>query len=256
MALDADVCHDGGVTKTAHLRVYSPTASPSSDPVPGFVHDFGLLSESPDDDRSVDWGGHLLVCPSNLRLRVLESTVAFANAYRGLGVGLIPERAGRIAAKELRRYHSDHPQHRSHVLTSAWHVPVRWFALFVPAEKEAYETEDGPCLRFRTGIADAKRRLERAERILSASGVFRGPAEDMANLGEWLEPFPARSMVELDYGGVCDLFSAGDVVLDDTCELVNDSLSALGEGDMVRAGECYGRVVARWAPAFSVTFSN
>lgn len=256
MALVGGICHDGDVTRTAHLRVYSPTASPSVEPVPEFVRDFGLLSESIDGDRSVDWGGNILVCPSNLRLRILESTVAFANAYRGMGIGLIPERAGRTAAKELRRYHNVHPQHRSHVLTSAWHVPVRWFALFVPAERELYDTGEGPCVRFRTGIADARRRLERAERILSVSGVFRGPAEDMAQLGEWLEPFPARSMVELDYGGVCGLFSPGDVALDDTCELVNESLDALGQGDMMRAGECYGRVVARWAQAFSVTFSN
>lgn len=63
-------------------------------------------------------------------------------------------------------------------------------------------------------------------------------------------------MVELDYGGVAELFDPADVVLDDTCELINESLDALAEGDMVRAGECYGKVVSRWAPAFSVTFSN
>ena len=39
-------------------------------------------------------------------------------------------------------------------------------------------------------------------------------------------------------------------------ELVNESIEALEIGDMMRAGECYGRVVTRWAPAFSVTFSN
>jgi hypothetical protein len=33
-------------------------------------------------------------------------------------------------------------------------------------------------------------------------------------------------------------------------------VNALAEGDMLSAGENYGRVVTRWAPAFSVTFSN
>lgn len=86
--------------------------------------------------------------------------------------------------------------------------------------------------------------------------MFRGPAEDIAQLRQWLEPFAEDSMVELDYAGVSEMFEPGDVVLDDTCELVNESLDALADGDMVHAGECYGRVIARWAPAFSVTFSN
>lgn len=256
MAVVTVLCHDGGMTKTAQLRVYSPTASPSAEPVPGFVRDFGMLSEGPGGDLTLEWEGQVLVCPSHLRLRVLESTVAFANAFSGLGAGLIPERAARTAIRELRRYHSDNPLHRSHMLTAAWHVPVRWFALFTPEERTIYEGAVGPSLRFRTGIADARRRLVRGIRILEASGVFRGPAEDMTQLGEWLEPFPDASVVELDYADVAELFQPGDLVLDDTCELVNESLDALSEGDMVRAGECYGRVVARWAPAFSVTFSN
>jgi hypothetical protein len=37
---------------------------------------------------------------------------------------------------------------------------------------------------------------------------------------------------------------------------VRRSIEALAEGDMMAAGESYGRVVSRWAPAFSVTFSS
>ena len=247
------VCHDGGVTKVAQLRVYSPTASPSVEPVPGFVRDYGILSEGLDGDLTAEWDGQTLVSPSHLRLRVLESTVAFANAYAGMGAGLIPERAARSAMKELRRYHSENPEHRSHVLTAAWHVPIRWFALFEPTERGLYDAADGPSLRFRTGIADARNRLLRGVKILEASGVFRGPADDMGQLHEWLEPFPDGSMVELDYGGVADMFEPEDIVLDDTCELIQESLDALAEGDMMRAGECYGRVVSRWAPAFIST---
>jgi hypothetical protein len=63
-------------------------------------------------------------------------------------------------------------------------------------------------------------------------------------------------MVELDYGDVSELFDPHDLVFDDSCDQVNQSIDALEAGDMMRAGECYGRVVTRWAPAFSVTFSN
>jgi hypothetical protein len=127
------------MTKSACLRVYSPEVSGSSDPVPGFVRSYGILSEAEGDSHwTVEWEGRRLVCPRNLRLRVLESTVAFANAFRGLGAGLIPEDAAQAADRELRAYHRSHPEHRSHILTSAWHVPVRWFAAG-PSEREVHE---------------------------------------------------------------------------------------------------------------------
>ena len=251
------VCQYGEVTKASCLRVYAPEVSGSSDPVPGFVRTYGLLSEDEGDSHwTVEWEGRRLVCPRNLRLRVLESTVAFANAFRGLGAGLIPEGAAQAADRELKAYHRSHPEHRSHILTSAWHVPVRWFAAFDPSEKEVYEGLEGPRLRFRTDIDKARRRLQRAHDILTKLAVFVGPAEELNQVMLWLEAFPEDSMVELDYADVSDLFDPQELVFDDSCDQVNESIDALEAGDMMRAGECYGRVVTRWAPAFSVTFSN
>ena len=245
------------MTKAAHLKVYSPEVEESRDLVPGFVRTYGLLSEEQGDTHwEVEWEGKRLVCPRNLRLRVLESTVAFANAFQGLGVGLIPEDAARAADHELRAYHRAHPEHRSHVLTSAWHVPVRWFTAFDPSQKQIYEVSNGMCLRFRSDVDESRRRVNRAYEIIDKLGVFPGPAEELGQLGEWLEPFPSGSMVELDYADVADLFESEDLVFDNSCELVQESLDALEAGDMMRAGENYGRVVTRWAPAFSVTFSN
>lgn len=251
------MCQDVGVTKTASLRVYSPEVSGSSDPVPGFVRTYGLLSEDEGDSHwTVEWEGRRLVCPRNLRLRVLESTVAFASAFGGLGGGLIPEGAAQAADRELKAYHREYPEHRSHILTSTWHVPVRWFAAFDPSEREVYEGQEGPRLRFRTDIDVARDRIRRAHGILIKLGVFAVPAEELNQVLGWLEQFPQGSMVELDYGDVSELFDPQELVFDDSCEQVNLSLDALESGDMVRAGECYGRVVTRWAPAFSVTFSN
>lgn len=251
------LCKDWGVTKSAYMRVYSPEVSGSSDPVPGFVRTYGILSEEEGDSHwTVEWEGRRLVCPRNLRLRVLESTVAFANAYRGFGAGLIPEGAAQAADRELKAYHRSHPEHRSHILTSAWHVPVRWFAAFDASEKEVYEGPDGPRLRFRADITRARERIRDAYGILTKLAVFAGPAQELSQLLEWLEPFPDGSMVELDYGEVSTLFDPQELVFDDSCSLIKESLEALAAGDMVRAGECYGRVVTRWAPAFSVTFSN
>jgi len=245
------------MTKSSYLRVYSPQVSGSSDPVPGFVRSYGILSEVEGDSHwTVEWEGRRLVCPRNLRLRVLESTVAFANAFRGMGAGLIPEGAAQAADRELKRYHRSNPEHRSHILTSAWHVPVRWFAAFDPSEKQIYETEDGPRIRFRTNIDSARRRITEALEILNQLSVFAGPAQELGQVLGWLEPFPDGSMVELDYGEVSTLFNPDELIFDDSCEQVQESLEALAAGDMMRAGECYGRVVTRWAPAFSVTFSS
>lgn len=245
------------MTKASFLRVYSPEVTGSSDPVPGFVRSYGLLSEAEGDSHwTVDWEGRRLVCPRNLRLRVLESTVAFANAFRGLGAGLVPENAAQAADRELKAYHRSHPEHRSHILTSAWHVPVRWFVAFDPAQKEVYDRPEGPSIRFRTDIGPALQRITEALEVLTSLTVFVGPAQELGQLLEWLQPFPDDSMLELDYGDVATLFDPNDLVFDDSCDQVQQSIEALAAGDMMRAGECYGRVVTRWAPAFSVTFSS
>jgi len=245
------------MTKTAYLRVYAPEVSDSDDPVPGFVRGYGLLSESVvEGDWVAEWNGVRMVCPRNLRLRVLESTIAFANAFRGLGSGLIPEEAARAADRELREYQRDNPGHRSHVLTSAWHVPVRWFTAFQPEDRDVYEVNGTPRVRLRVDLAVGRKRVEHALGVLRGLEVFQGPAEELAQLADWLESFPAESMLELDYSTVSELFDPQDLVFDDSVELVRRSIQALAEGDMMAAGENYGRVVSRWAPAFSVTFSS
>lgn len=255
--MSSEVCQDGVVTRASYLRVYTPELVGSRAPVPGFVKSYGILSETEEADHWVaEWGGRRLVCPRNLRLRVLESTVAFAGVFRAMGVGLIPEDAATAADRELRAYRRDNPGHRSHVLTTAWHVPVRWFALFHPSEKQVYEGPNGPRIRFRTDIDKANTRAAEVQRTLQKVGMLNGPVEELAQLADWLEPFPSGSMVELDYAEVSELFDPQDLVLDDSCELVHQSVAALESGDMMRAGENYGRVVTRWAPAFSLTFSN
>ncbi len=251
------MCHYGNLIKSATLRVYSPDAASSTEPVPGFVRGYGILLQGqPRADLTLDWEGQRLICPSNLRLRVLESTVAFSNSFRGMGAGLIPEDAARAAASELKTYHWAHPTHRSHILTSAWHVPVRWFAGFHPDDQEIYEGESGISIRFRTPISHMRQRVDHTLNVLGRVGGFDAPAEELGRLAEWLGPFDDGSLVELDYGRVATLFEAADLVVDDTCELVHESVAALEKGDMLRAGECYGKVVARWAHAFSLSFSN
>ena len=245
------------MTKTAFLRVYSPVGPHDEEPVPGFVRSYGMLSESAHDPSPVvEWKGQRMSCPSYLRLRVLESTVAFANAFQGVGASLIPEAAAEAADRELRTYRAEHPGHRSHVLTSAWHVPVRWFVGFSPEQREVYGDVDAPRIRYRSGIVDVRDLLDQAVIVLREVGMIQGPTVEMEQLISWLAPFPDESMVELDFGEVSDLFAPEDLVLDDSVALVRESVEALAAGDMMRAGELYGTVVTRWSHAYAVTFSS
>ena len=195
-----------------------------------------------------------MVCPRNLRLRVLESTVAFERVSwprirphpRGGGPGR------RQRASPLPPGASGC---RSHVLTSAWHVPVRWFTAFQPEDKEVYEVE-GSRIRLRVDLAVGRKRVGHALGVLRGLQVFQGPAEELAQLSEWIDSFPGESMLELDYSTVSTCSPRRELVFDDSVELVRRSIEALADGDMMTAGENYGRVVSRWAPAFSVTFSS
>lgn len=245
------------MTKTAFLRVYSPVGPYDEEPVPGFVRSYGMLSESAHDpSHVVEWEGQRMSCPSYLRLRVLESTVAFANSFQGMGASLIPEAAAEAADRELRSYRAEHPEHRSHVLTSAWHVPVRWFVGFLPEQREVYGDADAPRVRYRSGIVGVRNLLRQGVDVLKEVGMVHGPTVEMEHLISWLAPFPDESMVELDFAEVSDLFAPEDLVLDDSVALVRESVDALASGDLMRAGELYGTVVTRWSHAYAVTFSS
>jgi len=173
-----------------------------------------------------------------------------------MGIGLIPEDAAEVADQEFRQYRTEHPEHRSHVLASAWHIPVRWFVAFDPDEREIYGTEDAPRLRFRCDIVEARARLAHAVVVLDEVGMTQGPTVEMEQLTSWLRPFDDGSMLELDFGEVSDLFDPKDLVLDDSVGMVAESVRALESGDMMRAGELYGMVVTKWAHAYAVTFSS
>ena len=63
-------------------------------------------------------------------------------------------------------------------------------------------------------------------------------------------------MLELDYAGVAELFSEGDLVLDESAADIAASLVALEHGDFDEAGTFYGRVARRWGRAQALAFAN
>ena len=132
------------------------------------VGEFTVWDESVREDAfTADWQGRRYVCPRHPRLRMLEGLLAFRNAYPGATAAmLVPESIAARAMAELESYRDAVPEARSHILTSAWHVPVRWFAAFDPSEKEVYEGPDGPRLRFRADITRARERIDSRSQAL------------------------------------------------------------------------------------------
>jgi hypothetical protein len=141
----------------------------------------------------------------------------------------------------------------SHIRTSTWIIPPRWFALFTPNERLRGVNEDGHFTILRTAISNAKSRCTFTHQaVLGAFG--EGAVEsEVKELLEWLEIFDGKSIVELDYGGLATylnklLIVSGEVGLDaDTSvEDVTVSIAGLASGDGLLARKGYERLVSRW----------
>jgi hypothetical protein len=254
------------VIPAAYLRVYVPDEAES---VPEHVPPsgsrrvmvrgtYGVWFESLRDDAFVmEQEGRRLVCPRHPRLRMLEGLLAFRHAYPpGIGESLVPETLARRAAAELALLQAGRPDARSHILTSPFHVPLRWFAAFEGKERELLSGPGGPGIRYRTSRRSALRRLERTGRVLEAAGFDESTVGLVRDLADWLRPFPADSVVELDYGGVAGLFSEYELAGDESAADLAASLAAVQRGDPEEAGERYTVVAARWAQTQALSFAN
>jgi hypothetical protein len=145
---------------------------------------------------------------------------------------------------------------RGYILSSPWHVPLRWFCAFAASERELYETEIGPSIRYRTSIGEAIDRTHWGATVLASAGFPEQVVERVNDVERWLMEYSADSMVELDYSDVARLFSDADLVLDESAENVRNSLRALERGDGETSQREYETVASRWFMAQSFTFSN
>ena len=232
--------------RAAYLRVYLPPDETGdwrphlrTLPVGRIVTlgNFGLSNESMIEDAfEVDHGGRRWICPRYPRLRMLEGLLAFRNSYPGMtGSLLAPEQVVVRAASELEGIYNERPQARSHILTSSWHVPLRWFAAFSPEERDVFDAPDGVrSILYRTTMPAAMSRLDHA--------ISEG--------------FPEDALLELDYGTVAGLFGEGELAMDESAADVGSSLAALEREDLDEAGRYYAMAASRWAHAQFLMYSN
>jgi hypothetical protein len=219
---------------------------------------FGLIAEPMGDDALLaEWNGARFLCPRFPRLRILEGLLAFHSAYAEIGGDLIvPERIALRAALELEKLRDRQPSARSHILTAPWHVPMRWFVAFGATERELLVRPGGTTIRYRTSLVQATDRVASALDTLRGAGFDDVVTDELDELREWLEEFPATAMVELDYGDVARLLTDEDLVFDETAGDLHASLEALDVDDLRTAGEHYSRAVDRWAPLMAVAHSS
>ena len=249
--------------KTAYFRVYvpaervGPLPPARSSVTPGPVRHDGtfMWTESTVDDAIFSvWQGQQFACPRNTRLRMIEGILVFSRTFPAISVISEAERVKFVS--ELAELKNASAMSRGHILSSAWHVPLRWFSAFAPNERDVYETDAGPSIRYRTSIGDAVDRVHWSSTVLANAGFPEQVVERVNDLERWLMEYSADSMVELDYSDVAQVFTDADLVLDESAENVRNSLLALERGDGEASQHDYEMVASRWFTAQSFTFSN
>jgi len=252
--------------RSAYLRSYLPVDGPGEGPA-GLEEHIGddaallrgnehfLWSEPIADDAfAITWRDTAYFCPRYPRLRMLEGVLAFNSAFPD--AALIPQGELVTASEELSRLRDQSPAVRSHILTSPWHVPIRWFIGFLHEDRELYERPGGLSLRYRTLQGEATERVARAVQTVDGAGFDATVVSQLQGLESWLRGFPGDALLELDYAGVADLFSEGDLVLDESAADAAASLLALELGNYDEAGSFYGAMARRWGRVQSLAFSN
>ena len=247
-----------GRRRLADLIAVPPMAVPERESRDAFVHE---------ED------GVTYLCPWWTRLR---SWIALEELQAALPPTLldavVPPVVRQQAEADWDRWRADHPEGRPWILTSTWNVPVAWFLLFDDQEREfapaqspepdQAEPEGGakafsaPILRYRTPMAQARRRFARGFRVLRENLDEGSLVEAVEEVGRWLEEFHPHSLVELDYGGLVHAVSEASLADDHTAQEVAAGVAALRAGDGLLAGRSYRAVTERWRRIQELQYAN
>ena len=209
----------------------------------------GLIAPADGDHaevRVVD--GRTYLSPWRMRMRVLAAGLAFRETRPiELSERFLSKKDAKRVARELKRLRRRDPLAVAFCHQSPWHVPIRWFALFADEERWLGEDEHGQLrLRYRTSARKALRRAGQTIPLLRRSHL--GPIGDLLmDLHEWIALFDARSLVELDYGGLCDFLSWDELDDDRSVRDLGLALEALARHEFPRSAEIYQGVLAHWA---------
>ncbi|GGO85101.1 hypothetical protein [Wenjunlia tyrosinilytica] len=217
------------------------------------------------------------ICPWRTRLRSWLALEELKQQFSPPVLDAVLPPVVRVQVEsDYERWRERNPDVRPWILSSTWHVPVRWFVLFGDEEREfqpgRLEAEEGteesgkasengkrrsgPVLRYRTPMVQARRRVARGLKVLKET-MDEGPLiEGLVEVGRWLEDFHPRSLVELDYGGLVHAIPEDALERDRSAADVAEGLAALRESDGVRAGAAYERLTERWRTIRELQFAS
>ncbi|WP_407927444.1 hypothetical protein [Kitasatospora setae] len=202
--------------------------------------------------------GVLHVCPWTTRLRAWQALQELQRTLPAHLVDTVLPPALRAAAEAGRaHWQQEHPDARPWIASSRWEVPLHWFLPFgeedrrhVPAGEYGSSGEDErpepAALFYLTPMAQARRRVARAYRVLRERTPGGSLADGAEEVGRWLEEFHPRSLVELDYGGLARLLGPRALAEEHSVGELADGLGALRAGDAAAALRAYERLTARW----------
>ena len=190
--------------------------------------------------------GQPLVCPLDTRPRAAAAVLSFladeSPLLRHCALP-VPELVARREAEEAV---AELGSNAAHVVSASWTVPLPWFALVDPEERQM-RLDKWRRVWWRVPIGRARARAAQAERIVRNGLGDTGPADVLAETAAWLDRFDRSSVVELDYGGIVDLVDDEALRNDDSADQVRDALQALREGDTAAARAGYERLREFWA---------
>ncbi|MER5965187.1 hypothetical protein [Streptomyces sp. NPDC002057] len=229
-------------------------------PVPVPVHESGEAFVAHLD-------GVVVICPWRTRLRGWLALQELDGQFPGPVLdAMLPPVVRLQVAGDYERWLSRNPDARPWIRTAVWQVPLRWFALFGDEDRQYEPGEPGgaggaepgraPVLRYRTTMAQARRRLARALRALRES-IDEGPmTEGLIEVGRWLEEFHPRALVELDFGGLVHAVTEEWLAEDRSAAQLAEGIAALRAGDGEGASDAYGRLAERWRIVRDLRFAN
>lgn len=213
------------------------------------------LPALPDEAYVLETDEAVLICPWNLRVRVAEAALHARDGVPPvLADAFVPPTFAGLARTVLDDWQGE--PHRLHEQVATWGVPLRWF-VFVDSGERQLVTGGHRVLRYRTPISKARRRADRSIAVLRrAVGEDAAITEAVADGARWLEEFHPSSVVELDYGGLVDVFPDDQLAADDSPGLVAAGLAGLARGDADAATEAYEQLVERWRGVQQMERSN
>jgi hypothetical protein len=231
-----------------------------------------VVPDKESEHAYVRWAdGVIYICPWQTRLRSwLALGHLRATARPPLADAFSPSQAAE-AARAFATTYGDGTSLRTYIQTSAWSVPLTWFAMFSPAERwlalgpgdefgagSSATTSAVRTLIYATAMTQARRRLARSlaavrkglQGSLDTSETVRrrslAMTAELEDVGRWLEDFHIQSVVELDYGGLVNLLNDDALRGDQSVAEIRAAISGLNRDEPELAIAMYRRAADRW----------